>query len=259
MRDLRGLGILVTRPEAQAEPLCRLLEARGAVAHRLPALRIEPLEEPAVAAASADALVDADLIIFVSANAVRHGAAVLARTRGLSLAAIGPATARSLNEAGQPVSVLPAGGFDSERLLADPALQRPAGRRIVLVKGEGGRDHLERELAARGASGPTSAVNGRRPATPGPERLRAVRELFEAGAVGVVTATSLEIATALLGMADAGLRGRFETAHWLVPGARVAAGLARLGLGAPVLQAASAEDQDLVDALLAWRAGPSSA
>ncbi len=256
MHDLRGLGVLVTRPEAQAESLCRLLERHGAVAHRLPALGIEPL---AATAAGAAALVDADLIIFVSANAVRHGAALLTPGRSPPLAAIGPATARALIEAGHSVAIAPAGGFDSERLLAETQLRHPAGRRIVIVKGSGGRDQLERELGARGAAVRTIEVYRRRPATPTPQRLRAVLELFEAGAVGVVTATSLEIGAALLGMADARLRGRLEGVHWLVPGERVAAGLAGLGLGAPLLRAASAADQDLVDALLGWRGGGSSA
>ena len=258
MQGLRGLGILVTRPEAQAASLCRLLEDRGAVAHRLPALIIEPLAPSAVRTAIT-AGVEADLIIFVSANAVRHGATLLAGRHDVPLAAIGPATARALAEAGHPVAVLPEGGFDSERLLADPGLRHPAGRRIVIVKGAGGRDQLEQELRARGAQVRNVEVYRRLPATPTPDRLRAVLGLFEAGAVHAVTATSLEIGAALLGMADAALRGRLESVHWIVPGTRVAAGLARLGLGAPLLQAASAEDQDLVDALLRWRASASGA
>ena len=55
------------------------------------------------------------------------------------------------------------------------------------------------------------------------------------------------------------LRREFERAHWLVPGARVAAALRDLGLSAPQLLADSAEDQDLVAALLRWRAKVSGA
>ncbi len=75
----------------------------------------------------------------------------------------------------------------------------------------------------------------------------------------MITATSLEIAANLLAIAPPALRAEFERVHWLVPGARVAAGLRELGLSAPLLQAASAEDHDLVAALLAWRAAESGA
>ena len=60
-------------------------------------------------------------------------------------------------------------------------------------------------------------------------------------------------------MATPALRGEFERAHWLVPGERVAHGLRELGLSAPLLQADSAEDQDLVAALIRWRSSVSGA
>ena len=79
----------------------------------------------------------------------------------------------------------------------------------------------------------------------------------------VITATSLEIAGNLLQVAAHGaapaLRSEFERVHWLVPGARVAAGVRELGLAAPLLQSESAEDQDLVAALIRWRSSASGA
>ena len=75
----------------------------------------------------------------------------------------------------------------------------------------------------------------------------------------VITATSLEIGAALLKLAPLKLRSEFERAHWLVPGERVASGLRELGLKAPLLQADSAEDQDLAAALIRWRSSVSEA
>jgi hypothetical protein len=60
-------------------------------------------------------------------------------------------------------------------------------------------------------------------------------------------------------MAGPALRREFERVHWLVPGARVAAGVRECGLSAPLLQAESAEDQDLVAALVRWRSSASGA
>jgi uroporphyrinogen-III synthase len=77
--------------------------------------------------------------------------------------------------------------------------------------------------------------------------------------VQVITATSLEIAGNLLRLATPALRREFERAHWLVPGERIAAGLRERGLSSPLLQADSAEDHDLVAALVRWRSSVSGA
>ncbi len=205
------------------------------------------------------ALEDFDVIIFTSANAVRFGAALLDQKRNLTLAAMGPATARALNQAGYRVAVQPPQAFDSESLLRHPMLERPAGRRILIVKGADGRAFLEHELAQRGAQVMTADVYQRVPAVPSQAVLAALLGRFTAGAVQVVTATSVDIARSLLGMASPALRGEFERVHWLVPGARVAAGVRECGLSAPLLQAESAEDQDLVAALVRWRSSTSGA
>ena len=260
MAALHGVGVLVTRPEQQAMPLCRLLENQGASTLRLPAIEIKAMAEGRrETAARLGALEDFDVIIFTSANAVRFGAALLDQKRDLTLAAMGPATARALNQAGYRVAVQPPQAFDSESLLRHPMLERPAGRRILIVKGADGRAFLEQELAQRGAQVVTADVYQRVPAVPSQAVLAVLLDRFTAGVVQVVTATSVDIARSLLGMASPALRGEFERVHWLVPGARVAAGVRECGLSAPLLQAESAEDQDLVAALVRWRSSASGA
>jgi uroporphyrinogen-III synthase len=257
MAALHGVGVLVTRPEQQAMPLCRLLELQGASTLRLPALEIMAVGNRRETAARLGALEDFDVIIFTSANAVRFGASLLDQKRGLTLAAMGPATARALNHAGYRVAVQPPQNFDSESLLLHPKLERPAGSRILVIKGGNGRPFLEQELARRGAHVVTADVYRRVPAAPNQEVLAALLDRFTEGAVQVITSTSLEIADSLLVMAGPALREQFERVHWLVPGARVAAGVRERGLSAPLVQAESAEDQDLVAALVRWRASAS--
>ena len=253
MPALSGIGVLVTRPEQQAMPLCRLLENQGAVTFRLPAVDIKPLERSRALAARLGALEKFDLIIFNSANAVRFGAALLDQKRDLRLAAIGPATAQALNQAGYRVAVQPAGGFDSESLLAHPALEHVAGQRILLVKGSRGRELLETELQRRGAQIIAAEVYERVPSAPAESVLEALAERFAARAVHVITATSAEIAVNLLDLATPLLREEFARVHWLVPSARVAEALGERGFRAPLLTAASAENQDLVAELVRWR------
>jgi uroporphyrinogen-III synthase len=266
MSALHGVGVLVTRPEQQAMPLCRLLEIQGASTLRLPAIEIKAIGNWRDTAGRLGALENFDVIIFTSANAVRFGASLLDQKRDLTLAAMGPATARALNQAGYRVSLQPPvplpsqhGTSGSESLLLHPRLEHLAGHRVLIVKGSNGRPFLEQELARRGAEVVAADVYQRVPATASPAVLAAVLDRFTAGAVQVITATSLEIAASLLEMATPALRREFEHAHWLVPGERIAAGLRELALTAPLLLAESAEDHDLVAALLRWRSSESGA
>ena len=241
-------------------PLCRLLESLGATTLRLPALEIKPLQDRRALAEQLGVLESFDVILFTSANAVRFGASLLDQKRDLTLAALGPATARALNQAGYRVAIQPAGeSFDSEALLSDPRLERVAGHRILIIKGTRGRDLLHQELTRRGATVVCAEVYERVPASLSAAALAAVQERFATGEMRVITATSLELGAALLNAVPLKLRSEFERAHWLVPGERVASGLRELGLTAPLLQADSAEDQDLAAALIRWRSSVSAA
>ena len=259
MPALHGVGVLVTRPEQQAMPLCRLLEVQGATTLRWPVVEIKPIGSRRETAARLGALGEFDVIIFTSTNAVRFGHSLLDQRRDLTLAAMGPATARALNQAGYRVAVQPGGNFDSESLLKDPRLEHLAGHRILIIKGRNGRPFLEQQLAQRGAQVVAADVYQRLPVTPSQAALEALQASFAAGAVQVITATSLEIADNLLALATPALRQEFERAHWLIPGERIAGGLRERGLSAPLLQAESADDQDLVAALMRWRSSVSGA
>jgi uroporphyrinogen-III synthase len=242
-------------------PLCRLLEIQGASTLRLPAIEIKAIGNRRETAAQLGALEKFDVIIFTSTNAVRFGASLLDQRRDLTLAAMGPATTRALNQAGYRVQVQPADNFDSESLLLHPRLERLADRRVLIIKGSNGRPLLEQELTLRGAQVVAAEVYQRVPSTPSQAILNALLDSFSGGAVQVITATSMEIASNLLSLSLAmpALRREFERVHWLVPGERIAAGVRERGLSAPLLVAASAEDQALVAALIRWRSSVSGA
>jgi uroporphyrinogen-III synthase len=259
MLPLHGIGVLVTRPRHQAAALCRLLEAQGASVERFAAIEIEPIEERREWALRLGDIDQFGLIIFTSANAVRYGAALLEQRRDLPLAAIGPATARALNQAGYRVSVQSTEGADSESLLRHPELNAVAGERVLLVKGRQGRELLEQELARRGALLAVAEVYRRECPRPSVAEMSALEARFAAHEIDAVTATSVEIAANLLALATPRLRRAFDAVHWVVPSARVAESLRAGGVKAPSLLARSADDQDLVSALIDWRAGESGA
>ena len=152
---LNGLGVLVTRPEHQAGPLCQRIEQHGGVAIRCPTLVIREPRDWAPALALFDRLAEYDLAIFTSANAVDR-AMPLIRERGgfplrLEIAAIGQATTRALARHGVAPALQPDYEFTSEALLALPRFQRVTGQHILIVRGEGGRELLAETLAERGA------------------------------------------------------------------------------------------------------------
>jgi uroporphyrinogen-III synthase len=257
MSDLSGVGVLVTRPEQQAAPLCALLEARGAITLRLAAIQIEPVAD--VGLQSTLGPIEAfELIIFTSTNAVKYGRALLGENHGLKLAAIGPATARALETAGFQ-TIVPRDGFDSATLLRHAVLQAATAQRILIVKGIGGRDELERELERRGAYVTVAAVYRRIRVHHAAETLAALEARFLAGEIQVITATSAEVAESLLRAATPILRQEYARVQWLVPSGRVAAALRSSGLAAPIILAESAEDHALVAAVARWRASVSGA
>ena len=149
-------SVLVTRPAGQGEHLCSALAARGFTAHHLPFLQLQPLTPlPVAERLRVQALDRVQHVIFVSANAVGFGMPVIERywpqlPLGLHWYAVGEGTARAL--AGfDVVAMTPGENMSSEGLLDLPGLRDCAGEQVLIVKGQGGRDTLRRELTRRGA------------------------------------------------------------------------------------------------------------
>ena len=153
---LCGVGVLVTRPAEQAGGLCRLIEEAGGTAIPCPLLEIVPTAHVPEARKKFTVLEGTDWLVFVSANAVRYAQTfwddgimrISARPR---IAAIGRATARALDEAGLCADAVAPPPFDSEAVLTLDEFREVAGQRILLVRGEGGREVLADTLRARGA------------------------------------------------------------------------------------------------------------
>ena len=253
MNRLKGIGVLVTRPDHQAGHLCQLIEAEGGAAVRYPALTIRPRSDRAAVRAAVGPIDRYDLVIFVSANAVRFGADILGERRDAPIAAIGQATAAALNAAGYRVSLMPADGADSESLLSLPQLALMSGQRVLIVRGSGGLNLLHEAMTARGAQVQYAEVYTREPARP-PAGLQAeIEELWRQGGISAYTATSVELLEALVGIVTPRCRGLMDSTALVTGSERVAAAAARLGLGSPILLADSPEDAALIGALVRWR------
>ena len=253
MKRLKGIGVLVTRPDHQAGHLCQLIEAEGGAAVRYPALAIRPRPDRAAVRAAVGPTDRYDLVIFVSANAVRFGADILGERRDAPIAAIGQATAAALNAAGYRVSMMPAEGADSESLLSLPQLAMMSGQRVLIVRGTGGLDLLQEAMTARGAQVQYAEVYTREPARPSAGLQAEIEELWRQGGISAYTATSVELLEALVGIVTPRCRGLMDSTALVTGSERVAAAAARLGLGSPILIADSPEDAALIGALVRWR------
>ncbi|OWQ88686.1 hypothetical protein CDN99_14400 [Roseateles aquatilis] len=170
--------LLLTRPQAQADDWTRRMAALGVPTVSLPLIDIESADDPEPARLAWAALPAIDLAMFVSPNAVRHffehrpggdtpggppdAAALSTRSEWPAktwAATVGPGSAQALIAHGVPAEriVQPPEGaesLDSEHLW--PELRRVAGadwsgRRVLLVRGDGGREWLADRLREAGA------------------------------------------------------------------------------------------------------------
>lgn len=155
--SLRGLRVVVTRPEGQGESLCRAIEAAGGQAINFPVLAImDPLDNGPLLDII-DRLEQFDLAIFISPNAVQKAMNLIQARAGLpaslQLATVGRGSARELKRIiGREPDIFPKENYNSEGLLAEPALQDMHGKRVVIFRGDGGRELLAEELTRRGAA-----------------------------------------------------------------------------------------------------------
>ncbi len=153
--NLNGKRILVTRPQQQAINLTQLIEQYGGQVISFPTLEIRPITNDAIKD-PLENLKTYQWLIFISANAVNFAVAAnngkIGHFTQAKIAAVGKATAQALENAGLTVDLVPQTGFNSEALLAMPALQSVQKQKILIVRGVGGRETLAQELKNRGAT-----------------------------------------------------------------------------------------------------------
>lgn len=229
--SLAGRHVVVTRPAGQAAHFATALSEAGAIPVRFPVLEIRDIEDPAALLDAAIRLDSFDIAVFVSPNAIQKALAVILARRAwpasLRVVTIGKSSERELARHGIHDVISPPLRFDSEALLELPQLIDVAGKRVIIFRGDGGRELLGDTLTARGASIEYLICyrRGKPQTDPAP-----LLKLWEQGRLDAVTLTSSE-----------GLRNFFDMVGrlgqaWLrktpafVPHARIAEQARALGL-----------------------------
>ena len=281
---LNGRGVLVTRPAGQAERLCQLIREAGGEPIAFPTLEIRPASDPEQARKLLAEPWDFILFVSRNAveygvalfppslrpRAPTEFGTTSAPTPGLApplrpaltpeqgepeqpsvagasrppLGAVGRATAAALTEQGLPPDLVPDRGFDSEALLALPALTQVTGRRVLIVRGEGGRPLLGDTLRSRGAEVSFAEVYRRaQPDVDVSTELSAWRDRL-----AFVTVTSDEVLQNLLQLLGATNRAWLLATPLVVISDRGGATAMKLGFRT-VAVAKETSDEGLIDAL----------
>ncbi|OHC64134.1 MAG: uroporphyrinogen III synthase [Rhodocyclales bacterium GWA2_65_20] len=190
---LAGRHIVVTRPAGQAAHLAEALVALGAKPVLFPVLAIFDVEDEGPLLDIATRLDEFDWAAFVSPNAVEKALGrILAHRKWpahLRVATVGKSSERALAAFGLRDVTAPAERFDSEALVALPELQDMQGRKVVIFRGDGGRELLGDTLKARGASVEYVACYRRGMPALDPAPLH---KLWRDGRLDAVTVTSSE-------------------------------------------------------------------
>ena len=151
---------IVTRPADQAADWVQALTARGIDAVALPLMGIAPAADPAAIEVAWRQIGQWATLMFVSPNAAAqffaHRPAGCAWPASVQAASPGPGTSQALRALGVPAGQLVepaahAGQFDSDALWQVLRQQPWSGRRVLVVRGEGGRDWLAEQWQAAGA------------------------------------------------------------------------------------------------------------
>ena len=253
-QPLAGRGIVVTRPHALAGGLAALIEHAGGVVYRVPAIEIEDVRDLEPLRALIDRLEDFDLAVFVSPSAVVRAMNLIQQRRGtrawpsgLRVAAVGRGSRRALEQQGFDVIIAPSARADSEALLGLPRMASVAGWRIVIFRGDGGRELLGDTLRARHAEVVYAECYRRtRPHTDCAPLLAA----WARGTVHAVTVSSGEGLANLYDMLGELGQQSLRSTPLFVPHARLVRAAEELGIHEILV--AGAADEDVITALVAY-------
>ncbi len=244
--ELAGVGVLVTRPRRQATELVAAISQMGGSAIEFPAIEIIPRAGDAIAS-DANKLLNPDIAIFVSANAVQHG---LAHAGSARIAAVGPATAAAIESSTHSVDIRSPAGYDSEHLLAEPELQDVRGKVVRILRGETGRELIADTLRDRGATVEYLAVYKRKAPDYSASEVADLEQQWRADTVNVVTVMSVESLVNLIAILPEWCRDKVGKTPLVTPASRVIKEALEQFPGIPTTLARGPQASKMVDAIV---------
>jgi uroporphyrinogen III methyltransferase/synthase len=197
-KPLFGLGVVMTRPERQADDLARLLLEQGANPIAFPTIAIESPEDWGELDKVLEQLESYHWLIFTSANGVqfffqrlREKGKDIRDLKGIKICCIGPATARQIEEKDIKVDLVP-DEFIAEGILESFSTLDLCGKKILIPRAAKARDVLPEGLKKMGAQ--IDVVTTYQTLNSGRKKEEFLA-LLEAQAVDVITFTSSSTVT----------------------------------------------------------------
>jgi uroporphyrinogen-III synthase len=253
-------AVIITRPLAQAGALAQAVAGLGRETVVLPLLEIYPLDDQSTLLQALANLPAYAMVAFVSPNAIDAAFAhISAWPAGVTLAVLGEGSRAALARHGVSdanatiVSPQDASRSDSENLLQTLDLASLAGRRVLIVRGESGRELMAEGLRAAGALVDTVAAYRRSVPVLTEALETTLRRLLAQSNDWIITSSEalrglLELVRQLDPQADAdAVVAKMQHQHLIVPHARIAETAIFLGLAPPTLTGSG--DERLLAAL----------
>ncbi|THC40772.1 uroporphyrinogen-III synthase [Massilia sp. Mn16-1_5] len=248
-------AVVITRPRAQADGLAHAVARLGRTPVLLPLLEIAPLPDQSQLCAVLAGLDQYALVAFVSPNAIDAAFAHVGQwPRQVALAVLGEGSRIALARHGLDASNATVLGpldptrSDSENLLASLDLAQLAGKRVLIVRGESGRELMADGFRAAGAEVTIVAAYRRSVPALSPALAAQLHALLAAPNDWIITSSE-----ALRGLFDLLRRlgdaevEKMQQQHVIVPHARIAATAQALGLARVTLTGSG--DERLLAAL----------
>jgi len=192
-KPLFGRGVVITRPEKQADDLAQLLIKEGANPIHFPTIKIIPPPDWRGLDAAIKNLEDYDWLIFTSANGVAFfferlfaKAKDIRDLKGIKICCIGPATAQQVESKGVRVDLVPK-KFISEGILESFSGINLQGKKILIARAAKARDVLPEGLKKSGAK--VDVVAAYVTVNSGKKK-NEMEKLFKENQVDVITFTS---------------------------------------------------------------------
>ncbi len=243
---------MITRPEHQLGELQQGIVEAGGTPYIYPLLSIQPAAELQSLASVLNHLDYYQLAIFVSPNAVTFGMELIHAHGGLPLdmrtATVGQGSAHVFRQiSGFDVDYCPETDFSSEGLLALTALQSVRGQRILIFRGQSGREKLANSLRERGAEVRYMPVYQRQPAKCDADRLgNAIRQKK----IDIISLTSSDALDHLFSLIEVEL---LTAMPFVVVNSRLSRHLQERGVTGEIIVSPQASDAGILETLQQWR------
>ncbi|NMM36923.1 MAG: uroporphyrinogen III synthase [Glaciimonas sp.] len=223
--------VVITRPLAQAGPLAQQVAALGRAAVIFPLLEIHPLPDSTALQAVLADLTQFSMVAFVSPNAIHAAFAYLSHWPAeVAIAVVGEGSRAALAEHGvsdanatihcprDPLRT------DSQTLLEVLDIEALRGSRVLIVRGESGRELLADALRRSGASVTQVAAYRRTAPEPSPAVLQQLQSLLDVESDWIITSSeALHILMDLVKqIAGTEYVVKMQRKHLIVPHSRIA-------------------------------------